>query len=1020
MFLRKNYKRASAILLLSMVCMFAFAQGREVTGTVVDETGTPIIGANILEAGTTNGVITDLDGNFRLTVQEDAQIQVSYIGFVSQVLRVGRQSHLNVILKEDMEALDEVVVVGYGIMKKRDLTGAVSSVRSADLQKVASSNAMQAMQAKVPGLDIQQSDGQAGASLSINLRGNRSLAAGNDPLILVDGVEYGSTLDINPSDIESMEILKDASSTAIYGTKGANGVIIITTKRGLKGSKTQVNFNAYVSMNSPTNIPKSMYGMQEVQRLIDKANYQDDYVSGNWGSANNTIEDVLGTNALSDGTLMTDIVSDGSFTNWADLILKNSVTQNYEVSVSGGSEKTNFNLSLGLMRDNGLMRNDQMSRYNVKANVDHVINNVFTVGTSLLYTYKSQDKRNSGVFSQSMKMTTITHAYLSDGSINATPNPLYAAHCSPLLDDVDGAYQHNIETSRFFGNVYAQITPFKGLVFKSLFNLDRQDEREGEYQDYESQQRYQSPRTSYMSNERTSNTKYTWQNTLNYNVSFNGGFHDLTVLLGHEMTQSVTESLLVEGDMGAEHYYESSFYDVSKLGNVTPISTYTKTSMLSYFGRVNYKLANRYLLTASIRADGSSVLAEGNKWGYFPSVALGWSLNEESFLRDVTWLDQLKVRASWGLSGNSAIDAYETLGNLTATVSGGSDMIPASLANENLTWETTSSFDIGLDFSFLHNRIAGSVDYFWSKTSDLLYYASQPASSVFTSVIDNVGSTKGQGIEVALNTLLVKTKDFSWDANWSYTHFQDEVTELSEGVDRNISGNTGFIVGAPVSIYYDYEADGTWGIGEYEQYLADYQERHNGESPSWTVANYGDPGTIKIVDQNDDGVIDDNDRIVYNRSPKHIIGMNNTFTYKDFSLSVQLYARLGGYISYSMNEQLNYESANWGDLDYWTPTNQNAKFPSPGLSSTQQATYTTYATALLYEKASYFKIKDITLSYNLPKNFLSKMYIGGARVYASLKNFFTFSGIDNYDPERGGSISFPLQKQVVVGLNVQF
>lgn len=1016
---RKVDLRVLTTLLLSMLCLTTFAQMREITGTVTDGTGEPIIGANILEVGTTNGVITDFDGNFKLSVQSDAQIQISYIGFISQTVSVKNRTEIKIVLKEDTETLDEVVVIGYGVMKKRDLTGAVSSVKSSDLQKVASSNAMSAMQAKVPGIDIQQSDGQAGASLSINLRGNRSLSASNDPLILVDGVEYGSTLDINPSDIESMEILKDASSTAIYGTKGANGVIIITTKRGSKG-RTQVNFNSYVSMNSPTNIPRSMYGDREVQRLIDKANYQDDYQSGNWGTANHTIEDVLGTNALADGTLMTDIVKDGSYTDWADLILRNSVTQNYEISVSGGSESTNFNLSLGMMNDNGLMQNDQMKRYNAKANVDHSINKIVKVGTSLLYTYKSQDARNSGVFSQSMKMTTITHPYLSDGSINATPNPLYTAHCSPLLDDVEGAYQKNIETSRFFGNAYLQLTPVKGLVFKSLFNLDRKDVRTGLYQDYESQGRYQSPRTSYLSNERMSDTSFTWQNTLNYNLTFDNDRQDLTFLLGHEMTQSVTESLSVAGDIGSEHYYQSSFYDVTKLGSITPTSTYTKQSMLSYFGRLNYKFANRYLLTASLRADGSSVLAKGNKWGYFPSVAAGWTLKEESFLQNVNWLDNLKIRASWGLSGNSAIDAYQTLGALVSTVEGGTDMIATTLANADLTWETTSSFDVGLDFGFFNNRLSGSIDYFWTRTNDLLYYTNQPASSVFTSIIDNVGSTKGQGIEVALNTLFVRKKDFSWDASWSYTHFTDEVTKLSEGLDRNINGNTGFIVGEPVSIYYDYKADGTWGIGEYEQYVEAYKQRHGGEEPAYTVAHYGDPGTIKIIDKNDDGIIDDNDRYVYDRSPKHIIGMNNTFSYKDFTLGVQIYARLGGYISYGMNEQLNYESANWGDIDYWTPSNQDAKFPSPGLTSEQQATYSTYKTALMYEKADYIKIKDVTLSYSLPKNFLSRLHISNARVYGSLKNFFTFSGIDNYDPERGGSISFPLQKQVVFGLSVQF
>lgn len=431
-------KKAIMTLFMSMLCLVVFAQTRSVSGTVIDSQGEPMIGVNVLVKGTTTGVITDLDGNYTVTdVSENSILVISYIGYIPQEIRVGNQTSINITLMEDAQALDEVVVIGYGVVKKRDLTGSVASVKAGDIEKVASSNAMQAMQAKVPGLDLQQSDGQAGASISMTLRGNRSISASNSPLILVDGVEYGSTLDINPSDIESMEVLKDASSTAIYGTRGANGVIIITTKRG-KAGKTQVNLNMFLSSNSPTNVPRVMYGRKEVQRLIDKANFQADKASGNWGGSNLTPEDIL-TEGLEDFTEM-DIYRDGSYTDWADLILQNGLTQNYEASVSGGNDKTNFNISMGAMFEEGLLKNDALDRYNGKVNIDHKISDMFKVGTSLLYSYRSHDARNSGVFSQSMKMTTITHPYRADGSIIETPNPRYPAHCNPLLDEVDGAY----------------------------------------------------------------------------------------------------------------------------------------------------------------------------------------------------------------------------------------------------------------------------------------------------------------------------------------------------------------------------------------------------------------------------------------------------------------------------------------------------------------------------------------------------------------------------------------------------
>ncbi len=988
-------------------------QATQIKGTVTDASNEPIIGASVLQKGTTNGTITDLDGNFTLNCPVGSDLVFSYIGFVTQTVKAA--STMKVTLREDAQALDEVVVVGYGVVKKRDLTGSVASLKSDDLQKTASSNALSAMQAKIPGLDIQQSSGQAGAEISMTLRGNRSISASNDPLILVDGVEYGATLDIPASEIESMDVLKDASSTAIYGTKGANGVIIITTKRGQSG-RTNVNFNGYLSFNSATSAAKPMYGDQEVQRLLDARDYVNNYSvyksTGVWGTNKSKPEDVL-TKSLNDGTSTLDIYNDKSYMDWIDYILQNTVTQNYELSVNGGNDKTNFNIALSTMQDKGLMKNDEMARYTGRVNVDHIINSMFKVGANLSYTYKSHDKRSAGVYSQALKMTTITHSYLSDGEINAMPNPWYPSHCSPLLDEVDGAYQNNVETTRFLGSAYVQVTPMKNMFFKSMFSADCTNARTGIYQDYESRDRYQSPATSYISNGHKQSTGINWQNTLNYNTNFGTSLHDATILLGQELSQIVTEQSSISGDAGKEHYYKSAFYDVSKIGSPNVSAGYVKTSMLSFFGRLNYKFNERYLLTASVRADGSSVLANGHKWGYFPSVALAWRMNEESFLKEISWLSNLKLRASWGLSGNAAVNAYQTLATLSPAVKNSSEMIPMSIGNENLTWEKTSAFNIGLDFGLFDGRLSGGLDYYWTRTFDLLYYKSAPASSVFSSILSNVGETEGNGIEVYLSALPVKTKDFSWNMDVTYSHAKDKLVKLADNLNSNINGTSALIVGQPVSIYYDYESAGCWGIGEWDKYVETMAAK--GITVEKPVSTYGNPGTTKVVDQNGDGLIKlEDDKIVYNRSPKHIIGMNHTFTYKNLSLGVQMYARLGGYINYAMNSMITYDDSNWGDIDYWTPENPGAKFQTPG------AGQLSYGSSLLWEKADYFKIKDITLSYNLPKSLLSKVGIYNARIYGSMKNYFTFSGIDNYDPERGGAISFPLQKQVVVGFNLQF
>jgi len=1023
---KRNLRQAEYSFLLTGLFLFltsvVMAQTVNISGKVTgSSTGEGIPGANVVVKGTTTGTITYGNGDYSLTAPSDGTLLISFVGFHSAEVAIAGRNVINVILIEETIDLDEVVAIGYGVVKKRDLTGAVSSVKADDISRTTVPNAMQAMQARVPGLDIQQSNGQAGAGISLNLRGNRSISASNSPLILVDGIANGSTLDINPSDIESMEVLKDASSTAIYGTRGANGVILITTKRGKEGV-TKVNFNAYVSSNIPTHVPQMMYGEKEVQRLIDKSNYQADAVSGNWGASNLTVEQVL-TEKLEDFTEL-DIYKDGSYTDWLDIVLQNGLTRNYEVSVSGGSQKTNFSLSLGTMYDEGLMKNDQMDRYNAKAVLDHKISGIFKAGTSLLFTYKDHDSRNSSVFGQALKMTTITHAYTGEGVLIPTPNPRYAAHCNPLLDEIEGNFAHNIESTRFFGNVYLDVTPVKNLVFKTIYALDRGNVRDGTYQDYQSVSRYQAPGTSYISSEYRNNTGYTWENTLNYNTSFGGSKHDVTALLGHSMAQSVTERTRTEGDAGKEHYYNSLFYDLSKIITETTTSGFTKSSLLSYFSRLNYKFNERYLLTASMRADGSSTLAKGNKWGYFPSLAAAWRINEEPFLANSRdWLTNLKFRASWGKSGNAAVDPYSTLTSLSNRILyyylDGKDIpgnIPSTMGNEELTWETTTVLDFGIDFGIIDNRISGSIDYFSSKTDDLLYLKSAPASSVFPSVLANIGKTEGKGLEIALNTLAVNKKKFSWDINWSYSTFKDKITSLSEGVERNISGTTGQIVGEPVSIFYDFEADGNWNIGEFAQYKTEWEARHPGETIGY-VSAYGAPGTIKIIDRNDDGRLDDEDKIVYNRSPKHIFGMNNTITLGDFSLSALVYARLGGMVSYDMNSQLNYETANWGDLDYWSPTNTDAKFPSPGAAST---THGSYGSALRYEKADYIKIKDVTLAYNLPSRVIQSIGINRIKLYGSLKNFFTFSKIDNYDPERGGSVSFPLAKQAVFGVNLEF
>ena len=644
------------------------------------------------------------------------------------------------------------------------------------------------------------------------------------------------------------------------------------------------------------------------------------------------------------------------------------------------------------------------------------------MGGSLAFTYRSHNARNASVFNAARKMTSLTQAYKEDGSINETPNVWYSSHVNPLMDEGDN-YKMHIESTRFMGSTYLQITPIKGLALKTQLAVDRRNRRVGQYNDYQSAGRYQAPSTTYMSNSWDAFTILTWQNTANYNITLDEK-HDLGFLLGHELRQDVREGLGYNGTAGKEHYYNQEFYDVTKISaDQTPSSNYTKQAMLSFFGRVNYTYMDRYLFSASLRADGSSVLAKGKKWGYFPSVSAGWRITEESFMESTkSWLDNLKLRVAWGISGNAAVNPYQTLATVSATTPNSSDsFIPMSMSNEDLSWETTSSINIGIDFGIIGGRVNGTIDYYYTKTKDLLYYKSAPASSVFTSVLSNIGESKGQGLEIGVNALAVKTKDFTWDINASYTTQKDEIVKLADNLERNIDGTTALIVGEALSAYYDYETNGIWNVGEYEQYVAGYQAK--GIEFTAPLTKYGTPGTLKIVDQNCDGKINEDDKIVYKRTPSHILGLTNTFRYKNFALSLQCMARLGGYFAFDKNNALglNDGDANWAEVDYWTPNNTGAKFPSPGTNDNELSKlYTQYASTLLYEKINFFKIKDITLSYNLEKKWLKPIHMESAKIYCSMKNYFTFASVDDYDPERGGSINWPLAKQVVVGVNVSF
>lgn len=988
-------KSRSIIIVLALTILNVLtvhAQNKNVSGTVLDNSGQPVIGASVVVVGQSKlGTVTDIDGKFSIAIPATSKkIEVSYIGMVSQVIEAKAGTPMKIIMKDNLKDLDEVVVIGYGVVKKRDLTGSMTSIKSEDIVATPTTNALESLQGKVAGLDMTKSSGQTGSGLSFSIRGNRSLNASNTPLIIVDGIPYGTDIDINPNIIESMEILKDASSTAIYGSRGANGVILITTKKGTQG-KTKVTYNGYYSTNSVAAYPERM-NLQEWANFKREA-YKAD---GQWASEADDAK-IFGS--------AYDAVKSNQDVDWVDLLMKDGSQTSHSISISNGSEKTSFNLAFEYMKEQGLVKLDNLSRYNTTLGISHKVTKDFKLNFNMVYTFQNQNIRRDPL-NRAIYYSPYGDVYNEDGSIN--PLPFNDGQTiSPIAEEAAGAYKNNKRTSHLVGNIGANWNIIKNLTLTSTFGLDRKDVRNGHFADQYTLDGAGDYSVADATNETEMN--WSWENTLNYNFKINK--HDFSVMAGNALYQNEAETYT-----GSGHDIISPsmlFYNLGALQNSQKISSnYIKTTMASFFGRINYKFNEKYLLTLTFREDGSSVLASKHKWGFFPSAALAWRMKEEKFLKNVEWLYNLKLRLSYGISGNSAVSAYQTQGGLGKTmysfinngVEGGAyGYYPALTPNTALGWEKTATTNFGIDFGFLNNRISGSIDLYYQNTYDLLMQKKVPTSTGYSISWDNIGKTENKGVEIVLNTANIVNKDFKWNTDLTFTLNREKIKELADGSDRDISN--GWFVGHPIKTHYGLKKLGIWQLNETEE-----------------AAKYGEkPGRIKIYDKNKDFKIDnDNDRVILGSEvPDFVMGMNNTFRYKDFDLRVFMYWRQG--------QTLHAEAAGYGSFrnqgdpglkfNYWTEDNPTNDFPRPEKSFSSSDPR---LESLGYVDGSYLKIKEITLGYSLPKTWISKINASKVRVYCSLKNFFTFSHFDNYDPERGGSLSYPMTKQAVFGLNVEF
>lgn len=975
-----------------LVVQCAFAQDRTITGTVTDNKQEPLIGVNVVVKGNTSvGAITDLDGKYSLSVPEGKTTLIfSYIGYVTQEVSVGLRNTVDVVLVDDAQALDEVVVVGYGVVKKRDLVGSIASVKSQDITAVPTSNVLESMQGKIAGLDMTRSSGQPGSSFNFTIRGNRSLTASNAPLILVDGIAYGTDIDINPNDVESIEVLKDASTTAIYGSRGANGVILVTTKKGKEG-KTKVDFNAYWEPSFSTNLPKVNNTEQYVAMRREAMR-----AVGQW------------TSPADDGVIWDAValerIKNNVNTDWYDLIMDDATTQNYQVSINGGTDATKVSLSLDYFNETGILIGDDFDRFNGRINVSQRIMKGMEAGASALFTTSTRSAAPSNVFHAAQTKEPYGVPFNEDGSLNKYPfTGSGATDINMLFNQDKNNYVDETKSNRFFGTLFLNWEIIKGLQFRTNFGYDSQNSRNGHFEGVNSTFVGSNKGLAKVSKNETHSTAWTWENTLTYTKDFD--IHSLTAMVGHSMSKSSFEDTYAEGK--GLSFEQSLFHNLDGTSQDYALSsTLTESSMLSYFARLNYKLLDKYLLTATLRADGSSVLAKGNRWGYFPSVAVAWRMKDEHFLSSVDEISDLKLRLSYGLSGNSAVSPYQTTGGLSKTIYE-FGTIPAygyrpyNMANLELQWEKTRVLNFGVDFGLFNNRIYATIDAYKTWTSDLLLPMILPGHTGFTEVISNVGKTETRGIDLSINTVNFDTKDFKWTSDLTFSANKEEITALN--TNQNDVGS-GWFIGSPTKVFYDYEKIGIWQTSEATE-----------------AAKYGqEPGDIKVSDQNKDGAIDaNNDRkVLGQQTPKWTAGLNNRFEYKGWELSFFLYARVGHLIQ---NEAAaNFNPSGWNNsiaCDYWTPENPTNAYPRPNFNKNESMLY---KSTLAYCKGNFLKIKDITFGYSFPKQMISKLNMSKLRIYTTLKNFFTFSAVDDYDPERGGSNSYPMTKQVVFGINVSF
>jgi len=1004
-----------------------------ITGKILNDNGEPLAGATISVKNGNITTTTDVDGSFSLNVPDaNAILVITYTGYQTQEVTLNSRTSLNITLSASAD-LEGVVVVGYGTVKRKDVTGAIAGINQKDIRSRPVNNALQAMQGKVAGVDITSNErpGQVG---SINIRGVRSLTASNSPLFVVDGIPLssGGIEYLNPNDIESIDVLKDASATAIFGSRGANGVVIVTTKQG-KAGRLQLSLNSAVTIEEIVDRAPAMTASEAVDFRRWAYHYSNPAVYPRGDNPNITNDRNIFL-ATSDPAAWANINKgwnsgkwDGSqvtTTDWKDLVSQTGITQDHTLSVSGGTNKIKAYASFGYLDNKGTSIGQKFTRYSGKASVDIQATDWFSMGLNMNITSSIQEFGQSTGVIGSFVGSPGTSIYESARRLYPYAVPYDSTGARVLYPAGDVAFKNVIDewnytqdqrkTLRAFGSLYAQVDfgaiqpVLKGLRYRMNFGPDYSNYQNGIYIDGLSAA---SSGTSSASLQKSQTFSYTIDNLLYYDKTINKHSFGLTLL--QSATRFVADPVSTITGTGVP-FASQKWYTLNQ--TVIPAANLTVTrnadlierQLLSYMARLNYNFDDRYLVTVSARQDGASQFAPGNKHSLFPSAAVAWRINNEKFLRSVNWINDLKLRVGAGVTGNSAVDAYQTLGAITPlfypflnTITAGS--LPSSVfANKELGWEKTTQYNLGLDFSILNRRISGVIDVYKSKTKDLLMSRSIPTVTGFSTTLQNVGQTENQGVDINLNTINLRTKDFQWTTTFNASWQKEMIVSLANGKQNDINNN--WFIGQPIGVIYGIKANGLWQLSDSVEY-----KKFNANGTRFSAGN------VKPVDQNGDYKIDaNNDRVIvgYTR-PKWIVGMTNGFTYKNLELSVFLYGRLN--YKFNTGGEAQVARASTRSINYYTETNTNAEYQKPIYST---GSGDLYSTSLGFRQASFIKIRNISLSYNLPSDALKAMTMSSLRLYFQVANpGMLFSQIEFMDMDVA---AFTYNRGFTFGINAAF